>query len=189
MVLLHYPAKNKTGETIHTSITTMDLHDMSRTCKTYGVEKFYVVQPDPKQHRFAENVCAFWRQDKARAYQPDRAEALALVDVKFQFEEVLKEVQETYQKRPLLIATAARKGMGKRVSFAKIKEMSQEERPIIYLFGTGWGIAEDFLADCDGILAPILGKSEYNHLSVRSACAIIMDRIYGNMESDNSGDY
>jgi hypothetical protein len=53
---------------------------------------------------------------------------------------------------------------------------------LLLLFGTGWGLTNEMLAECDFVLEPIagLGKNSYNHLSVRSAAAIILDRLLGN---------
>jgi tRNA (guanine37-N1)-methyltransferase len=49
------------------------------------------------------------------------------------------------------------------------------------VFGTGWGLAEEVFARSDAILAPIRGSAAdgYNHLSVRSAVAIVLDRLFG----------
>jgi len=45
------------------------------------------------------------------------------------------------------------------------------------VLGTAWGLSETFIGDADHVLDPIVGNSEYNHLSVRSAAAIILDRL------------
>jgi hypothetical protein len=47
LALLHYPMYNKRGEIITTSITNLDLHDISRAARTYGAEGFFVVHPSP----------------------------------------------------------------------------------------------------------------------------------------------
>ena len=47
------------------------------------------------------------------------------------------------------------------------------------MFGTGWGLAEEVFAAADATLAPVVGAGEYNHLSVRSAVAIVLDRLFG----------
>jgi len=47
---------------------------------------------------------------------------------------------------------------------------------------SGWGLTDELLAGCDLRLPPIRGGSDYNHLSVRSACAIMLDRLYGDRE-------
>jgi hypothetical protein len=47
----------------------------------------------------------------------------------------------------------------------------------LLIFGTGWGIAEEIVNRADHRLEPIKGVENYNHLAVRSAAAIILDRI------------
>jgi hypothetical protein len=47
------------------------------------------------------------------------------------------------------------------------------------MFGTGWGMSQELLDRADIFLDPINGPKEYNHLSVRSACAIMLDRLFG----------
>ncbi len=51
--------------------------------------------------------------------------------------------------------------------------------PLLFLFGTGWGLTEEVLEQADDILEPIRGAGAYNHLSVRSAAAILLDRLRG----------
>ena len=65
-----------------------------------------------------------------------------------------------------------------------LKELEKEgrTRPVAIVFGTGWGVHESFYPAVDRILTPIYGpegKEGYNHLSVRSAVAIILDRLLG----------
>jgi len=57
--------------------------------------------------------------------------------------------------------------------------MNNNEKPYLILFGTGWGMTEELIGKADAVLPPILGENEYNHLSVRSATAIILDRLIG----------
>jgi hypothetical protein len=56
----------------------------------------------------------------------------------------------------------------------KIKTISL---PFVIIFGTGFSIAREIVQDADYQLKPIRGSIDYNHLSVRSAVAIYMDRI------------
>ena len=57
--------------------------------------------------------------------------------------------------------------------------MRSPSRPRLILFGTGWGLAPQALALCDRVLRPVKGAPGYAHLSVRSAAAIIFDRLLG----------
>ena len=45
------------------------------------------------------------------------------------------------------------------------------------LFGTGWGLEKSILNEADYVLDSVEGIGEYNHLPVRAAIAIILDRL------------
>lgn len=45
IALLHYPVYNKNKQVTATAIFNYDIHDISRISKTYGVKKFFIVQP------------------------------------------------------------------------------------------------------------------------------------------------
>jgi hypothetical protein len=50
---------------------------------------------------------------------------------------------------------------------------------MLILLGTGWGLADALIPSVSRVLAPIEGASAWNHLSVRSAGAVILDRLFG----------
>ena len=56
-----------------------------------------------------------------------------------------------------------------------------EGRPVLLVFGTGWGLADEVIAGADALLEPVRAREAtgYNHLSVRAACAILLDRRLG----------
>jgi hypothetical protein len=58
-------------------------------------------------------------------------------------------------------------------------EASIAAEPLLILLGTGWGLADHLIPSVTRLLAPIEGRSDWNHLSVRSACAILLDRLFG----------
>ncbi|RLB21681.1 MAG: RNA methyltransferase, partial [Deltaproteobacteria bacterium] len=58
--LLHYPVYNRRGEIIVSAITSLDLHDLARLAKTYGVKKFYVINPLIDQQDLAKSICQHW---------------------------------------------------------------------------------------------------------------------------------
>ena len=41
---VHYPVLDKRGEKSSTAITGMDLHDIARACRTYGIKKYLLVR-------------------------------------------------------------------------------------------------------------------------------------------------
>jgi hypothetical protein len=67
----------------------------------------------------------------------------------------------------------------KNIDFDFLRKLLKDTNtPFFILFGTGWGLTREVKDSSDYILAPIEGKG-YNHLSVRSAVAIILDRLLG----------
>jgi hypothetical protein len=50
---------------------------------------------------------------------------------------------------------------------------------VLILFGTGWGLDDRQIPGASQVLAPIRGAPTWNHLSVRSAVAIVLDRLFG----------
>jgi hypothetical protein len=64
------------------------------------------------------------------------------------------------------------------IDFATLRaRIETSEESILILFGTGHGLVADVVLGADALLPPIVGPSDYNHLSVRSAAAIVLDRL------------
>ena len=74
------------------------------------------------------------------------------------------------------IATSAR-GNETDVSCGRLKEELNGNASHVLVFGTAWGLAEELIELCDYTLEPIKGAGSYNHLSVRSAASIYLDRL------------
>ncbi|MBI5376491.1 MAG: RNA methyltransferase [Candidatus Schekmanbacteria bacterium] len=177
--LLHYPILGKDGNIIGTSITNLDIHDLSRTAMTYGIEKVFMITPFDLQEELLNKIINHWTIGTGAKQNPLRAKALSLVKVKKNIDEVIENIQSADGSMPLTIATAARNIEGN-ISFKSAREMIRETpRPVFILFGTGWGMTEEIITKADIILEPITGNTDYNHLSVRAASAIIIDRLLG----------
>ncbi|AEH44526.1 Protein of unknown function DUF2168 [Thermodesulfatator indicus DSM 15286] len=179
VALIHYPVINKEGKIIASSVTNLDLHDISRICRTYGVKRYYVVQPLREQRELVEELLTYWQSGYGRVYNPDREEALKVLKVVPSFKLVLKEIEEIEGKRPILIGTDAREDYAN-IKFLPMRKLIWQGEVSLLLLGTAWGLAPKLLDDCDYILEPVKGaQSDYNHLSVRAAAAIILDRLLG----------
>jgi hypothetical protein len=73
--------------------------------------------------------------------------------------------------------TSARSGPN-RTPFSTLRsELERSPEHHLIVLGTGWGLAPEVMERADVILEPVLGPTDYNHLSVRSAAAIILDRL------------
>ncbi len=164
-----------------TSLTTIDLHDFSRTARTYGIDRFYIVTPLKAQQELAQRMFHHWVHGHGAAYNPVRKEAVSKGAVKSNIEEVLEELESIHSKRPKIVVTAA-KSVGEKIGYRELREKMGKEDPFLILFGTGWGLEKNLMQQADFVLAPIRGNTDYNHLPVRAAAAITMDRILGDRE-------
>jgi hypothetical protein len=179
MGLIHYPVYNKNHDTIASAITTFDLHDLSRVARTYGMKGFYVVTPLEDQRQLAERILEHWIVGYGARYNPTRKEALEGVSVAATLEGAVREVTEKEGERPLLIATDARTSRERCLSYPEARALLMASRPVLLLFGTAWGLEREVLEEANYILEPVEGGTDYNHLSVRAAAAIIVDRLAG----------
>jgi hypothetical protein len=113
-------------------------------------------------------------------YNPDRRQALETIRIKSSLEAVLKELTAG-GRRPRMVVTSARRKHSD-LSYNGLRRLVSDGVPVVLLFGTAWGLADDLMEGADYRLAPIAGGSDYNHLSVRSAVSIVLDRTLGGDE-------
>jgi hypothetical protein len=179
LALVHYPVKNKNGQTIVSAVTNLDLHDIARAAKTYGISAYYLVTPLEDQKELVEKIVSHWTQGFGRTYNPKRFEALSLIQIKDSLQQVIEEIAIKHGMAVKVVATCAA-DTPQSVGFDKFRQMlAQNNGCYLIVFGTAWGLTDEFLQSADFVLKPIKGNTEYNHLSVRSAASIILDRIMG----------
>ncbi len=179
IALLHHPVMNKSGDTIGSAVTNLDLHDIARVARTYGVNGYYVATPYEDQHELINEITGHWLNGHGAAYNPARREALALVRTAYSLDAVISDIETETGMSPLLVTTSARK-QKKEMQYGELRRRLQENRlPVLLLFGTAHGMADEIMNRADAALPPICGNSTYNHLSVRSAVSITLDRLLG----------
>ena len=177
--LIHAPVYNKNMEIIATSITNLDLHDIARCAATYDLKRYFVVHPAEAQRQLARRIMGFWLEGYGAEYNPDRRAAFDRVKITENLAEVVAAIETEQGMSPLKVATDARK-YGGTISYAELRQdIETRKEPVLLLFGTGWGLLKEEMEQMDRILEPVYGRGEYNHLSVRSAAAIILDRLLG----------
>ncbi len=179
VALLHYPVYNKNGEVINTSVTNLDMHDIVRAAATYAVDGFFLVQPAEAQRQLMQTLAAHWLQGYGARYNKDRKRAMEKLRIVPSLEEVMAELQTADGEAPRLIGTTAKRRQGMCSFHALRQRLSAEGGSWLLLLGTGWGLTEETLTACDCVLRPIYGRGDYNHLSVRSAASIVLDRLLG----------
>ena len=179
VALVHYPVLDRAGETVTTAITNLDLHDMARSARTYGASALYVVHPIAAQRLLADRIYDHWVNGSGKKRIPDRAEALELLRVVTSLDDVYAALGG---RASIAIWTTAASARAQVTTYAEGRSrLAESERTVLLVFGTGWGLAKSVLDDADVRLEPIRARSDegYNHLSVRAACAITLDRLLG----------
>jgi hypothetical protein len=180
VALLHYPVVNKNGETITSAVTNLDLHDIARASKTYGIRRFYVVTPLQDQKKLLEKILSHWISGSGASYNRIRGDALEIVRVKDTLQDALEDIRIKSGSQAKTVVTTAKKSF-RNIDFQSFRRMLAGGTPHVLLFGTAWGLTDDFIENADFILDPVMGDADYNHLSVRSAVSIILDRLRGDV--------
>lgn len=180
-VLMHsniYIKGNKIGTT---SVTSLDIHDIARSSATYGLKNYFLVTPLIDQQKIVKTLLDFWNEGPGAEYNVHRHEAVGKIKLHDDIDKVIEEIKTLENKEPILIATSAKSSLrtNKNISYYDQSKVWHHNRPVLIIFGTGHGLSDEILERCDYILEPIYGFSEFNHLSVRSAAAVIFDRWLG----------
>ena len=181
VALIHYPVVNRTGETIGSAVTNLDLHDIARAGCTYGVDTYWIVTPDVQQQELAGQIVAHWTNGYGGGVNPDRKQALSLIRICSSLDEVLQGVKGKWQERTSVFTTCASPSENT-IGYEEVRGRLFSGEPMLLVFGTAWGLAPEVMAEADGTLPPIRGYGEFNHLSVRSAVSIILDRLLARPE-------
>lgn len=179
IALVHYPVYNKHLEIVTTSITNLDVHDIARSARTYNVAGYFLVHPVAAQQELISNMLDYWQHGFGSEYNPDRKEAFSRLTLVDTLDQAVQEISSRTGSLPLTVTTDARI-YPNTVSYRRLRQqLESEKRPVLLLFGTGYGMAREQMESADLILEPIYGGGEYNHLCVRGAVSIILDRLLG----------
>lgn len=178
VALVHYPVYNRTGQVVATAITNLDVHDLARAALTYGGEAVFMVTPLVRQRWLLQRIIEHWQVGYGAQTHPNRKEALSRVVAAESLQEAVSMVHKVCGERPQCIGTTAKSRPGA-ISYVDLRQKMDSGGVYLILFGTGWGLTDETLENCDFVLEPISGVGQYNHLSVRSAAAVILDRLFG----------
>lgn len=174
--------RDKHGAIVTTAVTNLDIHDIARSSRTYGVQAYFLVNPLEEQQNVVKRIMGHWQVGGGRDYNPDRADAFERVRIVSWFKDAVSAIEAETGERPEILMTSARRTSGTQRSWrAAREEIAKPGKPKLLVFGTGWGMTDELLAEADAVLEPIVPREEsgYNHLSVRSAVAISLDRLLG----------
>jgi len=180
LALVHHPCLDRTGAVITTALTNFDIHDLARSSMTFGLAGYHVITPITSQRDKAAHIAQLWIGDASGEH---RAAALRLVRTADSVETVIADITAEHGLPPVVVGTSAKPGAfggsSRRTPAELVAEARENPAPLLVLLGTGWGLAEPLIPSVSRVLTPIEGASTWNHLSVRSAGAILLDRLFG----------
>ena len=186
VALVHHPVLDKNSAVVTSAVTNFDIHDIARSSRTYGMAGYYVVTPVAAQQDKVRHIARMWTEQVELDH---RASALELVRPVAALPDAIAAIEQQTGRPPRVVATSANPR-----SFPAIPHLTSpqlislartDERPLLLVFGTGWGLADSINPLIEQVLSPIDGRPEWNHLSVRSAVAITLDRLFGLREQPN----
>lgn len=180
LALVHYPVCDRQGDVVTAAITNIDLHDISRSAHTYGASGLYIVHPIAAQRELAERIRSHWVDGSGARRIPDRKPAMQQLHVVESLDAAVVELGDETE----LWTTSAQPGP-RNLSFEAARALlGASGPPLLLCFGTGWGLAPEIHDRAAARLAPITSPRAdgYNHLSVRAAAAITLDRLLGRGE-------
>ena len=178
IALVHRPVLDKEGLVVTTALTNIDVHDLARSGRTYGCTDYFIVHPIEVQRELATRIVQHWTEGSSAKRIPDRKDALSIVRTVATLEDAVTALGSASDVE--VWVTAARVLPGKEaLSFAAARERleSASGGPVLLVFGTGWGLAPEVIERAHAVIEPIRGAGAWNHLSVRSACSIALDRL------------
>lgn len=186
LALVHFPVLDRKGQVLASAVTNVDIHDLARSARTFGVQRVYIVTPVTLQQRMVEEVLDHWTKGDGAAHIR-RAEALQRVAVAASLEAAAMDIAQRTGLAPVTAVTGAQM-LTPTHSFAQMREELRrpDGPPILLAFGTSWGLAPQIIESAQIRLPPV-GRDaalqgdepRYNHLSVRAAVAIVLDRLLG----------
>jgi len=184
IALVHYPVLDGEGQVVTTAVTNLDVHDLARSARTYGCAHYFIVHPIHAQRELVERIRSHWVDGPGGKRIPDRKAALDLVRIVPSLDDALVTLGGR-DHVDVWVTTARDVRSAMPLSSARQRIVQEADggggRPVLIVFGTGWGLAREVIDAADAVLPPLRAAAStgYNHLSVRSACAIVLDRLLG----------
>lgn len=176
LALLHAPVVNKFGHTVSTSLTNLDVHDIARVSRTCGLGGYYIATPLTDQRKLLDRLVAHWLDGPGSRVNRDRSEAFGAIRAATDLDEIVRDLTARCGQAPVVVATSA-KDQGA-MTVGQVRERLADS-PVLLVMGTAHGLAPEIIERADGTMRPVRYLSGYNHLSVRAATAMIVDRLLG----------
>ena len=92
--LVHYPVYNKNNDVVATSVTNFDIHDISRTCRTYDIKKYFIITPVDAQQELTNRIINYWTEGDGIEFNKNRKEAFENTDLSDSVEAAVVSIAE-----------------------------------------------------------------------------------------------
>lgn len=175
IALVHYPVLDRRGDIVTSAVTNLDIHDIARLVTTYNLSRYYLVTPAAEQQLLITRITEHWQKGAGASYNPDRCQALDCLSVQNTFSAAVDDWRSLAGDDSQVLLTGARHQNG--INFPQARDMAAEQ-PVMLVLGTGHGLAPKLYQEGRHCLCPVRA-GQYNHLSVRTAAAIMLDRLIG----------
>jgi hypothetical protein len=177
--LVHHPVRDRAGAVMTSAITNVDVHDIARSARTFGLAGYFVVSPIDAQRQVVDRILEHWRTGAGARRVPERTEALARCHPVASIEDACAAIERDTGRAPRWVVTEARPVAREIASYDRAREiLAASDRPSLILFGTAHGLHASVIDRAELVIEPIAGVGPYNHLSVRAAAAITFDRLF-----------
>ncbi len=175
IALVHSPVLDRRGDVVTSAVTNLDIHDLARLATTYNLSRYYLVTPAVEQQLLTSRIIGHWQQGAGASYNPDRCQALDCLQVVNSFDDALSDWRSLVGPEGVALLTGAKHENG--LDYPQAQSLATDQ-PVMLVFGTGHGLAPQIYLSDRPCLAPVRA-GQYNHLSVRTAAAIMLDRLIG----------
>lgn len=175
IALVHHPVIDRRGDVVTSAVTNLDIHDLARLVTSYGLSRYYIVTPVREQQVLTARIVNHWQAGFGATYNPDRRQALDCLQVVNSIDEAFSDWRQQNGQQGLAVLTGASHRTG--IDYAEARTLA-ELHPLLLVFGTGHGLAPALYTPERPCLKPVRA-GRYNHLSVRTAAAVILDRLVG----------
>lgn len=133
IALIHAPVYNKNMETIATSITNLDIHDIARSATTFGAKRYYIVHPAEAQRALAGRIMGYWQEGFGSEYNQNRQEAFSRVRLAFDISEVEADIAQEQGRKALKVATDAHQNPNTTSYPALRQRIEETDDPVLLL--------------------------------------------------------
>ncbi len=175
VALVHHPVRDRNGDEIAASVDWVDFFDAGRVTLVYGVTPLIVVHPAEAQKALVHRLIAHGTSEARDADTRGRFDHARVVDT---LDEAIACASATFGRPVTVVATTARPGPD-RLTVSALAARIGEGEPVLLLFGKASGLTDAVLASADAVLEPVSGGTGFDHLPVRGAFAIVLDRLLG----------